>query len=450
MPLGLARIFRVIPFFFLLVLIPSELAAQVAWSGILSDANGKPIAGATVKLSSASGRHEQSVQTSETGSFIFSGISAGEYELSVTTSAGTAKADLAIKIDEAGLTHQLVLAQGKLTVGSTHETTALEASGGEHLSSGEVSSLPLNERDFSKLLLLAAGTMTDTNGAANFTQQFAVNGQRGTATVFAIDGADTTDPELGGATFSNFNVDAIQEVQSSSGVMPAEIGHGAAGFTNVVTKSGAEQVHGSAFEFVRNAAFDARNYFDHNSGLDLRRIPPFARNEFGVTNGGPVVIPKVYDGRGKTYYFAEYQGFRQVLGTTQVLPVPTEAERAGIDTTTFPGDTLTVPVNPEIASILARYPLPNEPQGAYGPRTFATSSKVATRTDQFSIRIDHHFSEKTTLTGRFSLNQVNGPTTNPDQTAIDPSFGVKFFDHQRNATIRLNHIFSPRLNSTTS
>jgi hypothetical protein len=330
------------------------------------------------------------------------------------------------------------------------QTNAGQASGGETLSSTEVSSLPLNTRDFSKLLLLAAGTMTDSNGAANFTQQFAVNGQRGTATVFAMDGADTTDPELGGATFSNFNVDAIQEVQSSSGVMPAEIGHGAAGFTNVVTKSGNDLVHGSVFEFVRNAAFDARNFFDHNSGLDKRRIPPFARNEFGVTNGGPLVIPRIYDGRGKTFYFAEYQGFRQVLGTTQVLPVPTAAERSGIDTTTFPGDTLTVPVNAEIASILARYPLPNLPTGAFGARTFATSSKVATSTDQFSIRIDHHISDKTVLMARFSLNQVDGPTTNPDQTTIDPSFGVKFFDHQRNATVRLAHRFSPRLSSTSS
>jgi hypothetical protein len=95
-----------------------------------------------------------------------------------------------------------------------------QASGGEVLSSGQVSSLPLIERDFSKLLLLTAGTMTDTNGAANFTQQFTVNGLRGTTAVFAMDGADTSDPELGGATFSNFNVDAIQEVHSSSGVMP--------------------------------------------------------------------------------------------------------------------------------------------------------------------------------------------------------------------------------------
>ncbi len=325
-----------------------------------------------------------------------------------------------------------------------------QASGGQTLSSTEVSSLPLNTRDFSKLLLLAAGTMTDTNGAANFTQQFAVNGQRGSATVFAVDGADTTDPELGGATFSNFNVDAIQEVQSSSGVMPSDIGHGAAGFTNVVTKSGSDAVHGSAFEFVRNAAFDARNFFDHSDALDPRRIPPFARNEFGVTNGGPVVIPGVYDGRGKTFYFGEYQGFRQVLGTTQVLAVPTAAERAGIDTTTFPGDTLTVPVNAVMAGILARYPMPNLPSGAFGARTYATSSKVVTNTDQFSIRVDHQISDKTTLMGRFSLNQVNGPTTNPDQTAIDPDFGVKFFDHQRNATMRLSHTFSPRLSATTS
>src|SRR5438477_3937674 len=157
---------------------------------------------------------------------------------------------------------------------SSAQTNGAQGSGGETLSGTEVSSLPLNTRDFSKLLLLAAGTMTDTNGAANFTQQFAVNGQRGSATVFAMDSFDTTDPEMGGATFSNFNVDAIQEVQGNSGVMPADTGHGAAGFTNVITKSGSDQVHGSVFEFVRNASFDARNFFDHKSDLDTRRLPP--------------------------------------------------------------------------------------------------------------------------------------------------------------------------------
>ncbi len=310
--------------------------------------------------------------------------------------------------------------------------------------------MPLNVRDFSKLLLLAAGTMTDANGAANFTQQFAVNGQRGVATVFAMDGFDTTDPEMGGATFSNFNVDAIQEVQGNSGVMPAEFGHGAASFTNVVSKSGVNLVHGSLFEFLRNAAFDARNYFDYKDPTGRRRIPPFVRNEFGFTNGGPVVIPGMYNGRNRTFYFGEYQGFRQVLGTTQVMPVPTAAERQGIDTTTFPGDTLTVPVNAEILPVLNGYPLPNQPPGAFGDRTYATSSKVTTRTDQFSVRVDHQISDKASLVTRFSLNQVTGPLTNPDQTAIDPSFGVQFFDHQRNAGVRYTRMISPHLTSETS
>jgi hypothetical protein len=291
--------------------------------------------------------------------------------------------------------------------------------------------------------------MTDTNGAANFTQQFAINGQRGSTAVFALDGGDTTDPEMGGATFSNFNVDAIQEVESSSGVMPAEIGHGAAGYTNVISKSGTEQIHGSVFEFVRSAAFDARNYFDHFNPLDHRRIPPFARNEFGLTIGGPVIFPHLYDGRRHTYFFGEYQGFRQVLGTTQVLAVPTAAERKGIDTTAFPGDSLTVPVNPAAVPILDGYPLPNNPHGAFGERTYETSSKVATDTDQFSVRVDQVLSTKASLLTRFSLNQVNGPLTNPDQTAIDPTFGIQFFDHQRSATVKYSRAISPHFTSDT-
>ena len=326
----------------------------------------------------------------------------------------------------------------------------VQASGGERLSSREVSGLPLNKRDFSQLLLLAVGTMTDTNGAANFTQQFAVNGQRGSTTVFAMDGIDTTDPEMGGATFSNFNVDAVQEIQSSSGVMPAEIGHGAAGFTNIVTRSGSNQVHGSVFEFVRNAAFDARNFFDRGTVANPGRIPPFVRNEFGFTNGGPVVLPGLYDGRNRTFYFGQYQGFRQVLGTTQVLSVPTPAERQGINTTAFPGDTLLVPVNPQIAPVLARYPLPNDPQGAYGARTYATSSKVSTTTNQFSVRIDHRISDKAQFFARFNLNQIDGPLTNPNQTAIDPSFAIRFFDHQRNAGLTYTRTASPNFTSESS
>ncbi len=419
----------------------------------MRDDAGKPVAEAVVRLHPATGGGDYASTTAANGRFTFAELAAGSYEVSVKVADRQWQATVPLVIKDASiLTVTLQIAsQGREVrlLASGGETSA-QGSGGEHLSSTEVSSLPLNVRDFSKLLLLAAGTMTDANGAANFTQQFAVNGQRGVATVFATDGFDTTDPEMGGATFSNFNVDAIQEVQANSGVMAAEIGHGAASFTNVVTKSGVNQIHGSIFEFLRNAAFDARNYFDYKDPTGHRRIPPFVRNEFGFTNGGPVVIPGIYDGRDRTFYFGEYQGFRQVLGTTQVLPVPTVAERKGIDTTTFPGDTLTVPVNSAVLPVLNQYPLPNQPAGAFGERTYATSSKVSTRTDQLSVRIDHQISNKASLITRFSLNQVTGPLTNPDQTAIDPSFGVQFFDHQRNAGVRYTRTISPHFTSDTS
>ena len=399
------------------------------WTGVLHDASGHPIAGAVVVLQSAK------ATTSPEGRFTFDAIAPGAYSITVERDGRTASCT----VQAPGTADLEWSSDGVLR--DTAKTR--EGSGGEQLSSKAVSELPLNKRDFSQLLLLAAGTMTDTSGASNFTQQFAVNGQRGTAAVFAMDGADSTDPEMGGSTFSNFNVDAVEEIQSSSGWMPAEIGRGAAGYTDIITRKGANAIHGSAFEFLRNAALDSRNFFDRRSFAEPGRIPPFIRNEFGVTNGGPII-------RNRTFYFAEFQGFRQVLGVTEVVPVPTADERAGRDTTAFPGDTLIVPVDPAIAKLIARYPMPNDPQGPYGARTYATSSKVTTVSDQFSIRIDHRISDKSQLFGRFTLNNVNGPATNPSQTAIDKQFAVEFLDRQRNAVITYTRTPSANIAFETS
>ena len=240
-------------------------ASTASWNGVLTDNSGKAIAGASITLKSSSAGHDYTAETTTDGEFAFAAIAIGAYEISVNVGGDVHRAEAplrvngqgttigtSLKISSSGAVLQVNPPPSELSLAAAQPST--QASGGERLSSGEVSSLPLNARDFSKLLLLAAGTMTDANGAANFTQQFAVNGERGVTTIFAMDGFDTTDPEMGGATFSNFNVDAIQEVQSNSGVMPAEVGHGAASYTNVVTKSGVNQIHGSMFEFLRNAS----------------------------------------------------------------------------------------------------------------------------------------------------------------------------------------------------
>jgi hypothetical protein len=419
-----------------------ELSSHV-WQGILRNPDGAPIQGAVIHL--IGGHGELVANTTADGSFQFPNPPPGHYQLSVVVDGTGHTYAKPIELNPDSVPVLITLSQ-QGTVSVTFESAVASAgTGGERLSSQTVSAIPLNKRDFSQLLLLAAGTMTDANGQTNFTQQFAINGQRGVEAVFAMDGSDTSDPEMGGATFSNYNVDAVEEIKSTSGWMPASIGRGAAGFTNIITRSGSSGFHGSVFEFLRNSSLDARNYFDHPSIADPGRIPPFRRNEFGFTNGGPIVIPHLYDGRNKTFYFIQYQGFRQVLGTTQVLPVPTIAQREGIDTTAYPGDTLIVTPDPAIARILARYPLPNNPSGSYGANTYAASSKVVTNANQFSIRLDKQLSNKSQLMARFNFNNLFGPTTNPDQTTIDPSFGVVYVDHQRNGVLTYTRTPSPRL-----
>ncbi|MGH9605675.1 MAG: carboxypeptidase regulatory-like domain-containing protein [Terracidiphilus sp.] len=424
------------------------LCAQqpTTWEGVVRNSAGAPLAGAEVLLQGRDAKAE--AVTGADGHFRTAPVPAGPYRFSIEANGTSSKYAQPIDLTPGQPSAAITLSdRGEITV-TAGEQTDQNATGGEDLSGQTVRELPLNKRDFSSLLLLAAGTMTDANGATNFTQQFAIDGQRGVEATFAMDGADISDPEMGGATFTNFNVDAVKEIQSSSGWMPADVGRGASGFTNIVTRSGASGFHGSIFEFVRNSVLDARNFFDYPTPAYPGRIPPFRRNEFGFTNGGPVYLPRVYDGRKRTFYFAQYQGFRQAQGTTQVMPVPTAAERSGVDVVSYPdgsSDTLNVPVDPSIAAVLSRYPLPNDAGGSFGVHTYATASVVTTNADQFELRIDRKFSPKDRFFARFNLDNITGPTTNPDQTAIDPAFGIQYIDRQRNVVGTYTRTVSPRL-----
>jgi len=209
-------------------------AQQPVWQGVLRNAAGAPIPSAKVRLS-GSGVQAEAITTAD-GRFKLPALLPGQYRLTVEANGRKIEYAQPINLAQASPAVALTLSsRGELSVTILKGQTA---TGGEELSSQAVSELPLNKRDFSTLLLLAAGTMTDTNGATNFTAQFAINGQRGVEATFAMDGADISDPEMGGATFSNFNVDAVEGIESSSGWMPAEIGRGAAGFTNILTRSG--------------------------------------------------------------------------------------------------------------------------------------------------------------------------------------------------------------------
>jgi hypothetical protein len=411
------------------------------WSGVLRTDAFLPAGGGTVRLDSSTNHYSAAVN--KEGAFSFQNLNDGLYSVTVLSTGNLYRSATKVSIPSATTDVTLKLGlDGSVEMVNTEIGRVVDT---DQLTNKGVSEIPLNKRDFSQILLLAAGTSSDTNGASNFTQQFAINGQRGVEATFSLDGADISDPEMGGGTFTNFNVDAILDLKSSAGVMPAEIGRGASGYTDIQTRSGTSDMHGSFFEFLRNSALDARNYFDHPSPVSPGRIPPFRRNEFGFTNGGPLPTSRWLGNGKQLFYFIEYQGFRQVLGTTQVLSVPTAEQRSGMDTTAFPGDTLFVPVNSSISQILARYPLPNYSAGTFGANTYATSSKVITDADQFSARLDFQSSAKDHWTARFSLDNLSGPTTNPDQTVIDPTFGVEYVDHQRNGVLTWIHTASPSL-----
>jgi len=382
--------------------------------GILHDSTGKPLAEAVVELRSADAHPSAApllrAKTDSRGGFEFGQVPPGRYAISARPAgqSASATAEFTIETDDQALVLNLLAGKAGLDLQVEKNSVAdqAQATGKENVGSQQVAGLPLEQRDSTKLLLLAAGTNTTSGTGANFTQQYSIHGQKGTTAVFALDGASTTDPENGGATISDFNVDAIQRIESLSGVIPASVGQGAAGYINVISKSGGNEVHGNVYEFLRNSVFDARNFFDPAPSVISRRIPPFIRNEFGATNGGPVVIPNLYNGRDRTFYFVEYQGLRQVQGTTQVLSVPTDAERSGLDTTAFPGDTLYVPLDSQVRQLLNVYPHANNSSGTYGPRTYMAASNVYTTNNQFSVRIDHRISAKEQLMVRFTWENM--------------------------------------------
>jgi hypothetical protein len=322
-----------------LLLAIQPLRAQVDTGSILgtvTDASGATIKGATVTLTNQGTNATLSTTTGDDGTYKFTPVRIGTYRLKVSMQGfqSAEHRDVTVSVDQ-GVVVDFALKTGSVTetVEVTSTVPVLEtqdASVGQVMNSRNVDNLPLNGRNFTFLAQLAAGVNTpqaDTRGNAA-TGAFAANGNRPAQNNYLLDGIDNNSDTVDFLNGTNFvvlpPVDAVQEFKVQTSDFSAEYGRSGAAVLNATIKSGTNEFHGTAWEFFRNDKLDAADYFE-NAG----NIPKGAlrQNQFGVSSGGPVVVPKLFNGRNKLFYFGDYEGLRRVQGTVLNGQVPTALMR---------------------------------------------------------------------------------------------------------------------------
>jgi outer membrane receptor protein involved in Fe transport len=337
-----ARLRNSIASFFILVIlilvIPRSAWAQAtgSLSGTVHDATGAVVAGADVTLRDTQKGFERHTLTNDSGIYVFVSVPPDEYRLTVT------KAGFRVATQEqlTLLVNQAATQDFTLIVGSSQETVTVKADAvgiesgnatlGTVIQTQQVETLPLNGRNFSQLLTLTPGvspisTAQNSGGAqtspiGSFTFP-AVNGQSNRSNYFMLDGID--DNEMVFSTYAVAPIlDDIQEFKVQSHNDEVQFGGVTGGIINVVTKSGTNQYHATAWEYLRNTVFDAENPFSGKSQL--------VQNQFGAAGGGPVLVPHLYDGHDKTFFYGSYEGFRRSQPSTSTFyNVPTAAQLAG-------------------------------------------------------------------------------------------------------------------------
>lgn len=338
---------------------------------------------------------------------------------------------------------RLKLPQAKESVSVSVSRLATDSSElGAVLDQNRIETLPLNERDFLQLAFLTAGVMPPVEGSPLSTRggiAMEVNGGREEFNNFMLDGVDNNDFEINRYVLQP-SVDSIQEFKIDTSTYSAAYGRSGAGQVNVVTRSGSNEFHGFAYEYLRNRDMDARNFFDGSTK------PGYTRSQFGSGLGGPVR-------RDKTFFFFSFDGLEEREGLTQIGTTPTAAERAGnfagsgqtvIDPFTqmpFPGDQIPQSrIDPLSAKILALYPLPNLP----GESGNYLGQPVQPQTQwQYNARMDHHFSPNDTLTLRYSYGRDALTEPYAESNTSIPGFGDVVQDSGHNALIEYAKVFSP-------
>ncbi len=443
----------------LALFVPAPAAAQVTTGtivGTVSDPGGI-VPGATVTVLEVNRGTSDTFVTDSTGSYTAPFLSPGTYTIEVNV-AGFKKwvrAGVILQVN------QRARVDVGLEVGGISETTTVLASApllrtessevGTVIEERAIKELPLNGRNFAALVYLTPGITPgqageNLSGASTFNPRGASNfnalGHQANANGWLLDGIDNNEYSFNTVIIAP-SVEQVREFKVLSGVFSAEFGRGA-GVVSVATKSGSNVLHGTVFEYLRDDAFDARNFFvrkvaQPGGGIRVDPKPPLNRHQFGGAAGGPVVIPGVYDGHNRTFFFADYAGLKEKRGLVFVNTVPTAETRTGnfsnfrdnagnlipvfdplttrlnpgFDSTravsaanpqflrdAFPGNIIPQgrihPVGRNIASI---YPLPN---GAGNFDNFTSTANREVTDNVVSGRIDHKVSDKASMFVRFN------------------------------------------------
>jgi len=311
-------------------------------TGTVTDPSGAVINAAKVTLTNEGTGVSLSVNTGSDGSYTFSPVRIGSYKIEASAQGFKTVSQSNVVVNVSAN----VLVNLKLPTGSVSETVEVttsvpvlqtqDASVGQVMDSRNVNNLPLNGRNFTFLAQLSAGVnspQADTRGNAS-TGAFAANGFRPAQNNYMLDGIDNNSDTVDFLNGTNFvvlpPVDAIQEFKVQTTNFSAEFGRSGAAVLNATIKSGTNQFHGDVWEFFRNDKLDAADYFERTidaSGASHTQKGELRQNQFGFTIGGPVVIPHVFDGRNKVFFFGDYEVLRRRQGTIQTGSVPTAAER---------------------------------------------------------------------------------------------------------------------------
>jgi hypothetical protein len=394
---------------------PLTAYAQTAEvGGAVQDPSGAVIPKASVEFRNQDTGIRRQVSTNGDGYYHIAGVDPGKYDATVQAKGfkTLTRENIVFEVgDKAQIdfTMQVGQASQNITVdGSGLEINTTDGSVGTVVDRQFVENIPLNGRSFQDLILLTPGvvTLNPQSGGDNTTGEFSVNGQRSDANIYTIDGVNAntgastegaTENMSGaiasstalGTTQSLVSVDALQEFRVSSSSYSAEYGLSPGGQFSFTTRSGTNQLHGAAFDYLRNNYFDANNWFNDNLGVPE---PALRQNDFGGTLGGPIWLPKIYDGKSKSFFFVSYEGLRLLQ------PQATQTDYV-------PGASLRASAPAPIQAALNSFPSPTGADMSNGLAPFVKGISLPSNIDSTSVRLDQQITSKLKTFFRFSDTQ---------------------------------------------